>query len=109
IIRRELRDAYQQMCQAAGLKLAGLVPRPYGIAACLQRLAGSSVLTPAPEPADAPVAVLTLGEKWAEFTVVKGGKLLQARSLNATGNLAGEVRRNLMLFSGQSSQRPVQA
>jgi hypothetical protein len=53
---------------------------------------GTSVLTPAPEPADAAVAVLSVGEKTAEFCVSRGGYLMLARVLTPGPNLAGEVR-----------------
>src|SRR5204863_7470691 len=40
VVRRSVVAAYQALCKAAGLKLVGLVPRSFGIAACLQRVAG---------------------------------------------------------------------
>ena len=52
VAKREQVDAYQELCQAAGLKLAGITPRPFGLATCIERLAGTTVLTPPPEPAD---------------------------------------------------------
>src|SRR5207302_7674417 len=94
VIRRELFNTYQTICQAAGLKLAGVTPRPYGMAACLRRLIGTSVLMPPPEPADSAIALVTVGERWAEFCIVKGGTLLQTRSLVVGPGLAGEGRRN---------------
>ena len=109
IVRRELVNAYQAVCQAAGLKLAGLTPRPFGSAACLRRLLGTSVLAPLPEPADAAVALVTVGERWAEFCIVRGGNLLQARTLTLGPGLAGEIRRNLAVHAGQSPQNPVRA
>jgi hypothetical protein len=109
ILRKEMLAAYQTICQAAGLKLAALTPRPFGIAAAWRRQAGTSVLTPAPEAADAAVAVLVVSEKWAEFCVVQGEHLLFSRSLAAGGNLAGEVRRSLAVYSGQAPQHPVTA
>lgn len=109
IIRRELLQAWQTLCQAAGVKLVALTPRPFGTVACLGRLIGTSVLTPAPEPADSAVAVLTVGEKSAEFCVARNGYLLLARSFTPGPNLAGEVRRNLAVYSGQSGQQSVRA
>jgi len=47
------------------------------------------------------VAVLTIGERWAELCVVQNKKVLFARSLGVGDNLAGEVRRNLALFASQ--------
>jgi len=109
VVRRELFNTYQTICQAAGLKLAGLTPRPFGMAACLRRLLGTSVLMPPPEPADSAIALVTVGEHWAEFCIVKGDTVLQARSLVIGAGLAGEVRRNLAVHAGQSPQNPVRA
>lgn len=107
IVRKELLEAYQKLCQSAGLKLAGLTPRPFGIVASLAKVVGTSVLTPAPEPADGAAAVLTVSDRWAEFCVVRAGKLLLARALSVGPGLAGEVRRNLAVYNGQNPGAPV--
>jgi Tfp pilus assembly PilM family ATPase len=109
ILRKELLTAYQTLCKAAGLKLATVTPRPFGSVACLRHVAGTTVLTPAPEQAGAPVALVTVTEKWAEFCVIKGDVLVLTRNLAAGPNLAGEVRRNLAVYAGGAGQQPVTA
>lgn len=109
IVRREVIGAYQELCKAAGLKLAAVTPRVFGLVACLERVAGTTVLTPRPEPADAAVAVIAVAESWSEFCVARNGKLLMARTLTAGPALVGEVRRNLAVHAGQNPAFPIRA
>jgi hypothetical protein len=107
ILRRELLTTYQALCKAAGLKLAGITPRPFGTAACVQRALP-------PDLAQAPVAVLTVADRWTEFCVVHNGSLRFARALAAPAAgaepaLLGEIRRNLAVYAGQAPQAPVRA
>ena len=98
VVRRELLQTYQTLCKAAGLKLVGLCPRPFGTAQCV------------PGSGKDAVAVLTLSERWAEFAVVRGRKLVLTRSLSAEAGeaaLLGEVRRNLAVYANQNAQHPV--
>jgi hypothetical protein len=109
VLRREMVQAYQQICKAAGLSLVGLVPRPVGIAASLGRVMGTTVVTPAPEPPDAFVAVVVLGERWAEMQIVRSGQLVMTRVLTPGPGMAGEIRRNLAIHNGHHPDNPVYA
>jgi Tfp pilus assembly PilM family ATPase len=101
VLRREMLAAYQRLCQAAGLKLHALVPRPFGILACLRQLQESAAGT------DEDVALLTVSERWAELCVARADTLLFARALPTGSMLCGEVRRSLTVYDSQSPQHPV--
>jgi Tfp pilus assembly PilM family ATPase len=112
-LRREILSAARVMCEAAGLKLAAVTPRPFALAA----LAGRAVAraeVPAPEPADAPVGVLTLSEHGGEFAVVRGGAVKFSRTVPAPAvaseqALVAEIRRNLAVYAGQPGGADVEA
>jgi Tfp pilus assembly PilM family ATPase len=111
VVPRDLLAAYRELCQSAGLKLAALVPRPFGTAACLNYVLQSGL--PSPDQPNATVAVLTVADRWAEFCVVKAGELLLARRMAPPGPdgeaaLLAEIRRNLAVYAGQASRAPVQ-
>jgi hypothetical protein len=109
LVRKEVFAVCQAFAQAAGLKLAGVSPRSFGVMACLKRVFGTSALTPPPEPADAAAAGVVLGERWAEFCVFQGNRLLLSRSLSMGPNLAADIRRSLSVHAGQSPANAVKA
>ena len=109
IVRRDILAMWKKIGQAAGLKIEGMTPRSFGVSACLRSVMGTTALTPAPNPPDSAVAVAVIGERWAEFVVIRGDMLLLARTVSVGANVAGEIRRNLAVYNGQAGQQPVAA
>jgi Tfp pilus assembly PilM family ATPase len=111
IARKELVTAYQTLAQAAGLKLLVLAPRPFGLSACVRSLIDGGLLPPpeAEEGREPTIAVVAVGDRWAEFAILRGRTVLLTRSLSTGPQLAGEVRRNLTVYAGSGGQQPVKA
>lgn len=112
-IRKDVLDPLRTVCQDAGLKLAGIVPRSFGVAAALAKAMKDGAVTP-PESATAPLAILVRGDRWGELVIVRGGQVAFARSLtgqalNSETAMLGEMKRNLAVYAGQAGQKPVQA
>jgi Tfp pilus assembly PilM family ATPase len=112
-VRRDLLNAVRTACTAAGLKLVGVTPRPFGVAAALMRAIKDGAVTP-PDSPNAPLGILVRGDKWGELVIVRGGQVSFTRSLTAMAvnnetAMLGEIRRNLAVFAGQSAQQAVQA
>ncbi|MFO0851446.1 MAG: hypothetical protein U0871_23240 [Gemmataceae bacterium] len=108
-VRKEVLTAARLLCEAAGLKLAGLTPRPFALLAGLRQAVAGAVDTTA-----GPVAVVAVWEGGGEFTVARGDEVTFTRpvSLAATESdttLAQEVRRNLTVYAGQHPAAPVTA
>jgi Tfp pilus assembly PilM family ATPase len=112
-LRKDVFAAVRVLCEAAGLKLAGVTPRPFAVAAGLARAVAAGSAHPLP-PGDAAVAVLTAGPQGGEFTVVRSGQVAFTRSVPAPvlasePLLVNEVRRNLAVYAGQAPAHPVAA
>ena len=111
--RKDVLTAARLFCEAAGLKLAALTPRPFALAAVV-RYAVKAGSVPAPaDPADA-VAVVSLWDRGGEFAVVRGPDVLFARSVSQAAlagdhALAADLKRNLAVFAGQQPNAPVAA
>jgi hypothetical protein len=113
VVRKDLFNAIQAMCQAAGLKLAGVTPRPYAVAAGLVRGFASGAVPPPEGKAEA-VAALTLSAAGGEFTIVRGGEVTYTLAIPAPvvaseTMLVAQIRRNLAVYAGQHPGHPVQA
>jgi hypothetical protein len=85
-VRKEVLAAARQLADAAGLKLAGVTPRPFLVPALLTRVGGVTQ----------PAAVVTAWPGGGEFTVVADGRVRFTRPLTAADPLP-EVRRNLQV------------
>jgi hypothetical protein len=109
VLRRELLNAYQTMCQAAGLKLIGVCPRPFGEVACVADLLQRGVLPRSLDRPDRTIGILALGGNWAEFLIARGNELIFVRPLTAGPGMAADIRRNLAVHAAQSSNEPVEA
>lgn len=113
VLRKEVYAAIRGMCEAAGLKLVAVTPRPFAVAAGLTRAIAEGTAPP-PDPAGEAVAVLSVGPAGGEFTIVRDGEVLFTKSVLAPvlageAMLQAEVRRNLAVFAGANPGHPVRA
>lgn len=113
MLRKEVFNAVQAMCTAAGLKLAGVTPRPYAVTAGLVR-AFAAGTAPAPDQKTDTVVALTLGPAGGEFTVVRGGEMVLTLAipspvLASESMLIAQLRRNLAVYAGQHPGHPIEA
>ena len=102
IVRKDVVVAARELCDAAGLKLAGVTPRPYALAACLPASATGGVQ-----------AVASLWDGGGEFVVCRGLEVLYARTLSpaaaqSEAAFAGELKRNLTVYAGQRGATAVE-
>jgi hypothetical protein len=97
ISKRELPLIVQKLCEEAGLKPLGVVPRSFGFGpAVLRALPAGETLA-----ADGFHVVLAIGVKWAELCFYRGEQVVLARSLSNSPLLAGEVKRSIAVFMAQ--------
>ena len=113
VVRKELFNAIQAMCLAAGLKLAGVTPRPYAVAAGLVRGFSSGTVPPPDSKAEA-VAALTISPAGGEFTIVRAGEVTYTLAIPAPvvaseTMLVAQIRRNLAVYAGQHPGHPIEA
>jgi hypothetical protein len=101
-VRKDLLLAVRTMCETAGLKIAGITPRPFALTGVLP-----------PSLAQETNAIASLWEGGGEFVVSRQGQMLFARNFSpqSTENdatLASELKRNLAVYAGQRNASPVE-
>jgi Tfp pilus assembly PilM family ATPase len=111
-VKREIIETLKAACQAAGLKLAGVTPRPLSVYSALQLAIQTGEVT-APPGRHPSIAILTRGEKWGELVIARDDQVIFSRALSATSlnsetMLLGELRRNIAVYNAQSPQQPVE-
>ncbi len=102
-VRKPVVAAARTLAGTLGVRLAAVTPRPFAVAEAVRTAAGAG---------DAPVAVLTPGERGGEFTVVRGGDVAFTRAVSAAAfatpqSLAGELKRNLTVAATQAGAAAV--
>lgn len=102
--RKDVLLAAKILCESAGLKLAGVTPRPFAVAAAWRKSGAN--------PGGAPVAIVSVGPAGGEFTVVTGTDVGFTRAIPVAAvldetALIAELRRNLTV-AGMGG-RPVSA
>lgn len=112
-VNKQVYADLKLMCEAAGLKLAAVTPRPFAAAAAYRRAVTTAATHP-PDDTAAPVAVLSLSDRGGEFTVVHGDQIpftrtVPASAVSGEAVLLGEVKRNLAMYAAQHPGANLQA
>ena len=101
IVRKDVVTSLQGLSRGLGMKLLAITPRPLAVIGALDRSRLGKVSLGGIE------ALLTIGSRYADLSILRGQTLLFARSLAVGPTLAGEVKRSLTVFSA-TSEVPVQ-
>jgi Tfp pilus assembly PilM family ATPase len=100
-LKKQTLKGLQALCQGAGLKLAAVTTRSSALAGTVERAQGLGAA-----PVHETVAVLVVGRRWAELTILNQGRVLLTRALAVGAALTGEVQRSLAMFLMQSGSVP---
>jgi hypothetical protein len=101
VVKKEVVNSLQGLCRGLGMKLLAITPRPAAVIGALDRSRKGKI------PVGVVEALLTIGPRWADLSILRGQSLLFARSLGVGPTLAGEVKRSLTVFDN-SADSPVQ-
>ena len=104
-VRKEVVETAKTLCEAAGLKLAAVTPRPFVVGDLFRRV-------DAARTADGANGLLAVWPGGGELTVVRGRDVLFTRAVSPASALdekalVAELRRNLAVYSGQFPADPI--
>jgi hypothetical protein len=111
-IRKDFVNAARVMCDVAGLKLVGMIPRPFALGASLRRAIATGQV-PVPSDPNGAFGIVTLSDAGGEFTVCRGSNVLYTRPVSAVAvrndtTLLAELKRNLTIYGTQQPNAPLQ-
>ncbi len=93
-LRKQILQAWLGLCRGLGVKLAALTTRTQALQGALERARNEGAA-----PLAETVAILAVGNRWAELAIAHHGRILFARALASGAGLAAEVKRSLTLFA----------
>lgn len=96
-LRKSAALGWQALCRGLGVKLLALTPRAHAMVGAVARAQEGGRV-----PAGETLAVLAVGERWAELSIQHVGRVLFTRALAAGAGLANEVKRSLSVFGGSN-------
>jgi hypothetical protein len=108
-VRKEFLLGLQALCEAAGLKLAGVSPRPFASLAALATAIQQGIV-PAPAEGNPRLAVAAISPRGGEFTIQQGRELTFCRSVlpfQQDQTLLAELKRNLTIYANQPNGGPL--
>jgi Tfp pilus assembly PilM family ATPase len=96
-LRKTTAAAWQALCRGLGVKLLALTPRPHALRGAIARARAADQA-----PAGDTSAILVLGSRWAELSVLHQANVCFARSLAVASGLSNEIKRSLNLYNASN-------
>lgn len=108
-LRKSAALAWQALCRGLGVKLLALTPRSHALVGAVARFQAEGIQAggiAGSAAAGETLAVLVVGERWAELSIQIAGRVLFTRSLAAGAALVHEVKRSLSVFGASNGVVP---
>jgi hypothetical protein len=113
-VRKDLYNAAKEFCEEAGLKLAGVMPRPFAAVAAAREAVAASIVPPIDDIQHGSVAILSIWDGGGEFVVTHHDRLAFSRTVSANAlssetAFIGEAKRSMAAYAAQNPKSPIQA